>query len=100
MEERELDGATTKTPTRIGHTQIVISDNRESDRAGNILKGDNNDISMAAPHVGVVDQDGNQMPAKAADDLRPLLTTAEKQQLLALLDRLRTEVSGPRILPE
>ena len=111
MAEEEQDNLTPaepQVPTLIGHTQIVISDNRYSLRDGTIVDkdgtpipgGDTDNIGMGANHVGVVDQDGKQMKAKSQNDIRGRLTANEKTYILGILDRFRAEESGPAILPE
>ena len=107
-EQNDLSPVASQIPTLVGHTQIVLSDNRYSLRDGTITDkdgtpipgGDTDNIGMGANHVGVVDQGGLQMKAKSQNDIKGRLTANEKAYILGILNRFRAEESGPAILPE
>lgn len=91
--EDQLDQATTRTPTSVGHLQLVIDDGRWSDATGTIVSGDGQDVS-ARGKVGVVDQAGLPMGTKRSTDIRQHLTPASKQKILDVLEELRQVVGG------
>ncbi len=109
LEERQnLTPAKTLTPTWVGHTQVIISDNRRSDFKGNIVDEDGNilpggdtaNVGIGVNHIGVVDQNGGQMKTQSQPDIMDRLTDEERAWFFVFLARLRTEEVGPAIEPE
>jgi hypothetical protein len=97
VDAQDFEQIKTRTPTLVGHVQLILSDGRQSDRAGAIVAGDTQDVG-ASGIAFVLDQDAEQFDKKRAQDARPYLSPASQQKLLEVLNDLRQN-AGPVLLP-
>jgi len=89
-----FEPVTTKTPTLVGHVQLVIDDGRHSDDTGTIVSGTPQDNLGTTATAIVLDQDDASMGKKREPDATQHLSPASQQKLLEVMDEVRATIGG------